>query len=224
MADKVINSFSDLHAAVEAYGDSIIIYRGVKDKDFKLVPKIGRYKKFKGMTPDAVEREEKNMLRLFRERTWSTLPDTKWTSWELLALAQHHGMPTRLLDWTRNPLIGSYFAVEDECDSDSVVYAFHHTTFIDIEKHRDPFKRKSIGKFIPNHITQRITAQAGIFTIHPDPRVPLASTDIDRLIIPKAKRRSLKKTLFRYGIHRASLFPDLDGLARHIGWLRTDEF
>jgi hypothetical protein len=40
--------------------------------------------------------------------------------------------------------------------------------------------------------------------------------------VPAAARKQLKHTLYRYGIHRASLFPDLDGTARHIEWLRTD--
>ena len=37
-------------------------------------------------------------------------------------------------------------------------------------------------------------------------------------------RRTLKSQLYKYGIHRASLFLDLDGLATHIEWLRIDNF
>jgi hypothetical protein len=90
-----------------------------------------------------------------------------------------------------------------------------------MDDHPDPFKLKAVGKFIPNHITPRITAQAGLFTVHPDPREPLALRDIDRWIIPNACREDLKRVLYKYGIHRATLFPDLDGLSRHIEWLKT---
>ena len=201
-----------------------MIFRGVKDVSYKLIPKVGRYKKFEKLTIETLEKEEKTMLRLFKERAWLTLPETKSSNWELLALAQHHGLPTRFLDWSRNPLVAAYFAVEEDHSYDSIIYAFHHKTFINTEKNPDPFKRKKIGKFIPNHITPRITAQAGLFTIHPDPRIPLESKGIQRWIIPNSFRKKLKQILYNYGIHRASLFPDLDGISKHISWLRTDEY
>ncbi len=224
MVEKTINSFAVLHEAVQKQGKKFIIYRGVKDIAYELVPKVGRYAKFKEMSIEHLEKEERYMLRLFRERAWSNLPDVKSTNWELLALSQHHGLPTRLLDWSRNPLVAAFFAVEEKHDGDSLIYAFHHKTFIEIDEYPDPFKRKSVGKFIPNHITPRITAQAGLFTIHPDPRKPLTSREIDRWVIPNSCRKELKQVLYKYGIHRASLFPDLDGLSKHIAWLRTDEY
>lgn len=224
MKDKRIDSFGALHDAVQEYGKETILFRGVKDISYGLVPKVGRYKKFKDYTIEGLEKEERTMLRLFKERAWSTLTNAKSSDWEFLALAQHHGLPTRLLDWTRNPLVAAYFAVEEYHQDDSLIYAYHHRTFIRIDRNPDPFKVKTISRFIPNHITPRITAQVGLFTVHPHPREPLVSNEIQRLIILNSFRKELKQILYNYGIHRASLFPDLDGISKHIGWLRTDEY
>lgn len=219
--DIEISSFESLHAAVTAQAEAVVIFRGVKDIGFELRPKIGRFPKFAKLTPDEMEKEERTMLRLFRERAWPSVAGRHSTDWELLALAQHHGLPTRLLDWTRNPLVAAYFAVESAHNGESAIYAFRHDKFINIDSTPDPFKRKSVGKFIPNHITPRITAQAGVFTVHPDPRDAIASKDIDRWIIPNKYRNKLKSELNKYGINAASLFPDLDGLSKHIEWVRT---
>jgi len=224
MAKVTVGSFEKLHQRIQSYRSKTMIYRGVKDTSYELIPKIGRYDCFKKSTLQEIETEERTMLRLFRERAWPLLGDAKVSDWELLALGQHHGLPTRLLDWTRNPLVAAFFAVEDENDGDSLIYAFHHTTFLLTKEQPDPFARKTVGKFIPNHVTQRITAQAGLFTIHPNPKNPFESDKLDRLIIPGNFRKSLKGILYRYGIQRATLFPDLEGLAKHIEWLRTDVY
>jgi hypothetical protein len=42
-----------------------------------------------------------------------------------LALAQHHGLATPLLDWSSNPLVAIYFAARNETKKDGVVYALH---------------------------------------------------------------------------------------------------
>jgi hypothetical protein len=128
------------------------------------------------------------------------------------------------LDWTSNPLVACYFAVEEESDTDSLIYAYEISLFISVKNNPDPFDYKRVGKFIPRHITARITAQSGIFTIHPNPHEHFNSKKIDHIIIPNDIRFTLKKTLNRYGINRVSLFPGLDGLARHIQWENSDTY
>ena len=219
MSDKMISSFDDLHKVVQSYGTDTVIYRGVTKDSHELIPDIGRYD---GISSSKIEREEKRILRMFKEQAVPYLRFIPRTEWEWLAIARHHGLPTRLLDWSRNSLVGAYFAVEKKHKGDSVVYAYHSEKYIRTDKKLDPFAIDHVGKFIPTHITPRITAQVGVFTIHPEPKSPFKSSDVDRLIIRSSAREKLKWILYRYGIHRASLFPDLDGLAWHLKWLRTD--
>jgi hypothetical protein len=218
MADFAVDNFGKLHSIVEKYDGQHRIFRGVRSTSHLLVPKLGRQKRFHEST---MPRAEQTMLRLFKEQAVPYLQFEPRDDWDWLAIAQHHGLPTRLLDWTRNPLVAAYFAVEAACQEDSVIYAFELPTFIKTDLMKDPFKRDKIGKFIPRHITPRITAQAGLFTIHPKPDDPLESEKIDRIILKNKFRRDLKHILYQYGIHHANMFPGLDGLAKHIEWLRT---
>lgn len=222
MNEFEIHSFAELHKIIERYNDKIMIYRGVKSLGFDLIPKIGR------LTPKTNDKtpaeNEKEILRIFKERALPFLTAVPQTSWDWLALGQHHSLPTRLLDWTSNPLVACYFAVEEESDEDSLIYAYNIKLFISVEDNPDPFQYKRVGKFIPRHITARITSQSGIFTIHPNPYEPFRSDNIDRIIIPNKVRFELKQTLNRYGINRVSLFPGLDGLARHIQWEHSDAY
>jgi hypothetical protein len=221
MQPKTIQSVEDLLVIVQGYAKTNVIYRGVTSSGYELVPKIGRRlreKKVLGL------KDERYILSLFKQRAIAHLHRVPNDDWEWLAIAQHHGLPTRLLDWTRNPLVAVYFAVVEKHDGESAVYAYQSNRHLQIKKHSDPFKVDRIARVVPNHTTSRITVQSGLFTIHPDPATPFADSKIDKFVIPAQHRKGIKKTLDKLGINTASMFPDLDGIARHIDWLRTDEY
>jgi hypothetical protein len=219
MREIEIDSFSALHDLIEQYDNRTVIYRGIKSVSFPLMPKVGRI-----VPPRAIrspEANEKEILRLFKERALRFLDYVPTTDWDWLALGQQYGLPTRLLDWTDNPLVACYFAVEEPSEEDRVIYAYQNHSYIEVEKYPDPFRYHKVGKFIPKHITPRITTQGGLFTIHPKPDEPFEAEDMDKIIIPNSIRPALKRTLNKYGVDRFSLFPSLDGLAAHIEWLQS---
>lgn len=190
------------------------IFRGHEDTHFPLKPSIARIRP----REETIQSMENEMLAEFQRR-YLNLPDDNWG---LLALAQHHGLPTRLLDWTQNPLVAMFFAVDKPSESEkSAVWAYRYNHVA--TKNLDPFTINRIHVFHPAHVTVRITAQQGCFTVHPPPfynmhRVQRTDEELVKFIIKKEYRTQIKNDLDRLGINCASLFPDLDGLCRYLKW------
>jgi hypothetical protein len=223
MERKLVESIENLLGIVKDYGTLTVVYRGVKSSKYELVPKVGR-RRWLGKVLEPTD--ERYILKIFKQRAIAHLNRTPSDDWEWLAIAQHYGLPTRLLDWTRNPLVAAYFAVAEKHDGDSAIYAYRSNRSLQTDEHKDPFKVDRVARVIPNHATLRITVQSGLFTVHPNPPEPLIGTgsEISKLVIPARARRTIKRTLNKVGINTASMFPDLDGIARYIDWLRTDEY
>jgi len=142
--------------------------------------------------------------------------------WEWLSVAQHHGLPTRMLDWSYNPLVALFFAAEKHPDSDGKVFALRA-----VRKKHDlpdsPFRIDQPVKLFPNIITPRIRAQEGVFVVCHSLESSLErglppNWSIDSHIVPAAEKKDLQYELFRLGVHASSLFPGLDGLSARLKW------
>ena len=198
------------------------VYRGQRS-DWDLLPKIMRreFTAWRPPTAPALHTREKRIIDDFRSLARPHLVLNPICELEWLALAQHHGLATRLLDWTTNPLVALFFAVsESACDdNDSVVWAYRPQPPIPLQT--DPYAIEGVEFFLPPAIAQRVVAQAGRFTVHPTdvPRPPDKWPGrMAKMMIPHSNRVQIRLILADMGINRAALFPDLDGIASHVNW------
>jgi hypothetical protein len=197
------------------------IFRGHGSPRFTLLPTIGRAPHTSGSR----EKFESSILTRFWRSAAQYLERVPENEWDRLALAQHHGLPTRLLDWSYNPLVALYFAVEDLPEEDGILFALHAPRQVpkaDLEK--SPFTIPGLMKFNPSIVVPRLWAQEGLFTVHADLEQPLTSESraewtLEGFRVPAAVKIRIRYELYRSGVHRAALFPDLDGLARHLRWV-----
>ena len=191
-------------------GPAQTYFRGQGERVEQLMPSIGRKQYYAGKSVTFSEKQERSLLKRFRRYAYEYFRRVP-TEWETLFLARHHGLPTRLLDWTSNPLVALYFAASHQSDDvarsapgggerklevDGTVWAIARRETdrdsIDVfAKEPSPLEVPGLRVVYPVNPSPRITAQSGVFTLHADPWADLVKCagkvyaedelDIDRL-------------------------------------------
>jgi hypothetical protein len=224
-------------------------FRGERDASWALVSSLARRLEFCGV-PRAEwrEREERGM-RIFRRKAHVYLGDAAVLRDDVrcLAMMQHHGAPTRLLDFTKSPFVAAFFALES-APGDAAVYALNTQRLWDLPPRFDasltrdaidPRVKDNFARHFavdrhpilwfgdPSDMDRRLVAQSGLLVMPGMLDRPLeallASYDsheplIERAVLAAGLRREAMHALYRMNITQATLFPDLEGLARSIAY------
>jgi hypothetical protein len=215
MIEEKITGHLGLYDKLEDHYGKRYAFRGVKKVSYPLIPKVGRGQFEANGDIQAIE---KSMLGEFRRVACQYVDEKLIGPLEWLALAQHHGMSTRLMDWTWNPLAAAYFSTVGDELEDSAIYV------IDLERLQrcygnvKPFLIKKMGWYAPRHFNRRITAQNSIFTINPDPEKEDLTGVIKKYVILKKIKKRLHQHLYAMGVNAHTMFPDLNGLSALIEW------
>ncbi len=188
---SIIAAISEINKDL-LYGDSII-YRGMSDSDYNLLPGLARIKN----QEDDIEETLINEFLTRRPDAFNGLSE-----FDILAKMQHYGLPTRLLDFSVNPLVALYFACEQNrqkpgrvlchgtyllndsseyvksiCTSaTSIPFDGNYTVEEYCCRDRYTLKEYMTETYIydittvirPKYWNQRITNQAGVFMIFPN--------------------------------------------------------
>ena len=262
-SSKDIKSVSDIIQIVSDWekeftdpglGSVPVWYRGHADLHWELQPTvlrewfITRVNEREMRSPDKLQQlisTERTINNEFRRNSASHL-HAGISLTELYFIEQHHGMPTRLLDWTANALVALFFSCCSHYSCDACVYAINPRFIIpnneDIHNPRYPWDVISMNHPIvstiinnlygegdrlndpfivpinPNQIAGRLLNQNARFTLHPPASSiqHLPVTRIKMYRVPAANKPDLILELRRIGVSWATLFPDLDHVAQEI--------
>jgi hypothetical protein len=215
-------------------------FRGHSDEKWKLEPSLLRARSAKdaGDWEDFYDREFKGRAVAFiRGRPPAT--QLEWCFFE-----RHHGLPTRLLDWTESSLVALYFAASDPegSDLDGCVWMLNHAWLLDkafaksdkddkrrtnrIERviNREPVKNDTPLPVRPPFVDPRIAAQHSCFTLHPivvpgaleRERANASEAAVAQIDVGASDKKNILEELRQAGITEVVFFPDLDGLARDL--------
>lgn len=239
------------------------LYRGHGNSDWRLLPSAFRYEAWEGFqiidhvldpAPDDIEDWERLLLvRYYRlldhagehipngQELMKRLPTNFGTTakWpdpvfdQLLALAQHNGVPTRLLDWSRSRHVAAYFAAVDALKNNwpSLDIWALHGHFVDrFGGHFEHLKCRIVRPL--QHGNPNLHAQAGVFSVCQGdlgqdgkfialdellgaiPGEPGEGPCLRRFQLPRSEARDLLRALYQDQIDAVRLFPGHVGIVR----------
>ena len=230
MDEYRIHSVVDLLSRLKE-AEPFTMFRGQACAQWPLLPAMGRMHAILAQYENwsAIEL---SLLDRFQKYGRPFLAKEPGNKLEWMVVAQHYGLPTRLLDWTTNPLKALFFAVENPCNQDDgILWALEPKDWwhnLPDDK-RVPDAVSSLIAYYPDHLNQRVSNQESCFTLFPFPEdaseiLPLDHPEcyvqqiqrLGKFIVPGEAKAEVRDELHKLGITHRSMFPGLDGLAKSI--------
>lgn len=218
MKTVILEKADNIHKLLKKYRrSSVYKFRGQSDSDWKLIPKSGR-EQFSKV-------DDASIFRNWKRRAVMHIQNYNLNDWEYLAIAQHTGLPTRLLDWSHIPLIAAFFACNEHPEKDGAIFAIKPYKLATYDEAGAFEIEVETIKFVqPSSPSQRLANQFGYFTVHNPPSLELNEEnddllrEIEKIIIPKEIKPELIFLLNHYGVNYLTIYPDLEGLSKHLAW------
>lgn len=234
MTKNWIKFLKQVTEALEKHGPEPF-FRGQAEASWGLLPLLGRRQYAKDV----------ESILYYDFLTHSAgFVDVELNPWRLLFLMRHHGLPTRLLDWTQSFAVALYFALQGTAASPtiSVLDAFQlnaktmgngvllnprtdleadYFEYFILKEKLSAFPGPAIA-ILAERNSPRVIAQKSVFTIHRDLTQSiekLAPDTVTKITLAPDAIDDAKQFLALAGLNRYSLFPDLDGLA---AWLAEE--
>lgn len=201
------------------------IFRGQR-KYRPLLPGISR-----NSSKNTILINEKILFEKFKKEAECCLHRLPETDWDWLVVAQHHGLPTRLLDWSHDPYVALWFAIEraHKIDSKPEVWSLkpEKTDIISSLDKAIPFMGKRTKIFNTSFSIPRIRAQKGCFSLFkyvgnsskgfaPLERNIYLRKGLERFRLAPYSVKEISKQLTNLSYTKNTLFPDIDEIAKRV--------
>jgi len=220
-----LGSWSDFKALFDGNTYRSWAFRGQSDASWPLYSSLTRYLENFHVHQDNWVGQERRILRIFRRKAHllgTQLPDND-DSFEWLALMQHHGAPTRLLDFTWSPHVAAFFALERATGSAAVwaicppklsterfrtIRPSQETDAEEIgpwirgnyERYFLPNQNKTVIIGEPHRMNQRLVAQSGTFVM---PGV--LNISVERIVADQCSHGAIVKIVLLQSLRRDAM-------------------
>jgi hypothetical protein len=222
---KRIKNWQDLSTALGHFSEfngHDWLFRGVTDASRDLTPKVGRPRKKSSVTVKLTPyslRDEKAVLSAFRQHARPFIQG-EHTAIEWMAIAQHFGVPTRLLDWSDSLLTAAWFAVQEprNANCDGAIWVTRAQHLLDPDHAGDPLDLNEIRVYRPPHISPRMSSQGSVLMLCPTPTLSAQPDPLHKIVIDGPQRFHLRKRLDACGVNEKTIYADLAGVGQHFAW------